>query len=321
MRKLNFIMIISGATATGKSCLAIRLASEISGEIINADIGSFYKAMTIGTAKPYWQEESVPHHMFDIIDKPKSLSIVQFRESVKKLCNEIWSRGKVPVIVGGSAFYIRSLFYNQPDITGTDEIVKELEVSEKNSQDLWNELQAIDNKRAQAIDSHDRYRIVRALAIFKATGKKPSMFQPTFDPIASYHFIICDRDRSELYQRSDQRVLQMLDEGWINEVESMKKTGWMSFLQKKKMIGYDDLLLYLQDPSQDFKNIISRIQKRTRNYAKRQITFLKKLEKEVIRDQKLSKTKGSIERVDLTLCDVGLYIKQLSLTVSKKSIE
>ena len=105
------VIIISGATATGKSDFAINLAKKISGEIINADIGSFYTPLTIGTAKPNWKNQEVPHHLFDFIDEPIDYTVVQFRQKLQKLCNEIFARGNVPIIVGGSIFYIQSFFY------------------------------------------------------------------------------------------------------------------------------------------------------------------------------------------------------------------
>ena len=313
------ILLISGATATGKSSFAINIAQQVGGEIINADIGSFYKPMTIGTAKPDWARESVPHHMFDVLDKPESLTVVEFRKQVQELCQQIWERGKVPLIVGGSAFYIRALLYKQQDIVGTEQYVAKLESQvDVSSQEMWDELSEIDVKRAQDIDPQDRYRIVRALAIFKATGKKPSEFCQVYAPIAPYHFIICQRDRVELYNRIDVRVLQMIEEGWLDEVKCMMGTPWEKFLQHKKMIGYDDLLQFLAEQEQNLDKIVARIQKRTRNYAKRQVTFLKKLERQV-RDEILkAHSKDTVESVDLTLCDVGLYINQLLLKLSKR---
>lgn len=275
---MDNIIIISGATATGKSRLAIQMAAQHSGEIINADIGSFYKPMTIGTAKPDWKNEKTPHHLFDIIDKPVSLSVTRFRERVIELCEQIWARGNTPIIVGGSVFYIRALFYRQHDIPGTEPFVARLESSDRSSIDLWKDLEAIDELRASQIDPHDRYRVIRALAIFQATGKKPSVFTQIFDPIAQFKFIICDRDRDELYDRIDRRVVQMLDEGWLEEAQAMRGTEWEKFLHRKKMIGYDDLLAHLANPDSKLDQMVATIQKRTRNYAKRQVTFLKKLE-------------------------------------------
>lgn len=296
--KHKYTILISGATATGKSSFAIDLAKQINGEIINADIGSFYKPLTIGVAKPDWRNEDVPHHMFDIIDKPERYSITQFRDELSGLIQDIWSRDKVPIVVGGSAFYIQSFFYKQHEIVGADKFVQKLEQSAASSEVLWQKLNIIDSDRAQAIDSNDRYRIIRALAIFKATGKKPSKFEPMFDPLSSYYFIICNRDREELYQRIDERVVNMLEQGWLDEVKALQGTAWEEFLLSKKMIGHDDLLLMLQQ-SKTLNETIPIIQQKTRNYAKRQITFLRKLQKDLLQRNLPDQMIGSVKAIDL----------------------
>jgi len=323
------IVVISGATATGKSDFAIQLAMRLDGEIINADIGSWYTPLNIGTAKPDWKNQTVPHHLFDILDEPKNFTIVQFREQVIRLAQEIWSRGKVPIVVGGSAFYVKALWYRQGDIPDAQDIQAQLHESPKTTLELWQELKTIDPSRAARLHEHDRYRIVRALAIHHVTGQLPSNFEPIFDPIANMVGIVCVRDRQELYGRIDERVLMMLKNGWIEEVIELVQTPWADFLEHKKIIGYDDILHYLKtDKSFDrYQELVSIIQQKTRNYAKRQNTFLTKLQKEVDRDllrqdllkqgllrQDLPKADcvGFIDEMNLTLCDVGLYINGLS---------
>lgn len=304
------IIIITGSTATGKSSFAIDLAQKISGEIINADVGSFYKPLTIGTAKPNWKNELMWHHLFDILRQPVDYTVMQFRQDVQKLCSEIWQRGRVPIVVGGSAFYIRSLFYKQPEIEVSQLYVQELEASLVPSQQLWNDLRSIDQQRAYRIDPHDRYRIIRALAIFQGTGKQPSYFQQTFDPLASFLFIECVAARDLLYDRIDKRVEEMIHAGWVNEVKKLQNTEWEPFLLRKKIIGYDDILKMVQK-EQDPVEVVAKIQQKTRNYAKRQITFLKKLKKELLAEVFPANIVGKVEQIDLTLCDVGLYISQL----------
>ena len=314
--KQKYTILISGATGTGKSSFAIDLAKELSGEIINADIGSFYKPLSIGTAKPDWQREEIPHHMFDIIEEPEVYSVVKFREHLHKLMQEIWDRGNVPIVVGGSAFYIQSFFYRQYDIPGTKGIIDRLEKSDITSKDLWQKLEAIDLQRAQAIDPHDRYRIIRALAIFEATGQKPSEFGQTFEPLSPYYFVVCHRDREELYDRIDKRVLQMINDGWVEELIPLLGTAWEDFLVRKKIIGYDDLLQVVKH-GKNITDVIPIIQQKTRNYAKRQVTFLKKLQKDLKEKDFPQIMVGNVEQINLTLCDVGLYIKQLVFKIFK----
>lgn len=285
MNKKN-VIIISGATATGKSDFALQMAKEISGEIINADIGSFYVPLTIGTAKPDWKKESIPHHLFDIIEEPCDYTIVQFRQDVERLCSEIWARNNIPIIVGGSAFYIKALFYKHCEIKVDKEYVAALERSPLSNQELWNELASIDGLRASQIQPNDRYRVIRALAIFEGEKKLPSQFAETFSPIAPFHFIEYSRDREESYHRIDKRVIQMIDDGLLEEVVSLQGTRWEEFLLRKKIIGYDDLLRALQGEEENFSldKVIPVVQQRTRNYAKRQVTFLKKLKGQLRED-------------------------------------
>lgn len=308
------LFVISGATATGKSDFALQLADHLNGEIINADIGSWYTPLTIGTAKPDWRSLSIPHHLFDILDTPQRFSVVQFRERVVMLVQEIWARGKTPIVVGGSAFFIKALWYRQADIPDAKDIEQALHESTSTTQELWQELLRIDPIRAARLHEHDRYRIVRALAIHRVTGQVPSNFEPIFDPIAPMMGIICIRDRQELYDRINQRVLVMLQEGWISEVEQLVGTEWAEFLEHKKIIGYDDILHYLKTDRSfaHYQKLVTIIQQKTRNYAKRQNTFLGKLQKEVQGDLLKTDSVGFIDEMNLTLCDVGLYIKGLS---------
>ena len=319
----KFVILISGPTATGKSDFAIQLADNLSVEIINADIGSFYTQLTIGTAKPDWQSSKIPHHFFDVIDDATSWTAPQFRKKLEVLIAEIWARGNIPVIVGGSAFYIQAFFYKNHTLEmPTAELIESLE--EQSPQDLWEQLNVIDSDRAEKIDPNDQYRLVRALAIWKTQGQKPSDFQPIFDPIAPFYFITLTRDRDQLYDMIDERVLQMMEAGWLNEVRSLvDDEQWVNFMLKKKMIGYDLLAQYLlgYQSEQSLEEIVSLIQQLTRNYAKRQITFLKKLVAAIEKDKDLHENikiqSSLIKQCSLTLCDLSLYIKQLSESISQ----
>lgn len=321
----KFVIIISGPTATGKSDVTLQLAQELQNhvEIVNADIGSFYTHLTIGTAKPDWQASTIPHHFFDVIDGTHSWTAPQFREQLNVLINEIWQRGNIPLIVGGSAFYVQAFFYKNHTLTmPSANLVASLE--EQPAEDLWTQLNEIDPDRAEKIDSHDHYRLVRALAIWHTQGQKPSDFQQIFNPIAPFYFISLTRDRDQLYEMIDQRVGIMMDAGWLDEVRPLLDDAqWTDFLLKKKMIGYDLLAQYLlgYQSEQSLDEIITLICQRTRNYAKRQITFLKKLviniKKDQLHYQNIEIQSSSIEECNLTLCDLSLYIKQLSERISQ----
>ena len=195
-----------------------------------------------------------------------------------------------------------------------------VELLEEQSPDvLWEQLHAIDPARAEKIDKNDHYRLVRALAIWQTQGQKPSDFQPIFDPLAPFYFLTLTRDRDQLYSMIDQRVQVMMESGWLDEVRSLiDDEQWVNFLLKKKMIGYDLLAQYLlgYQSERDLREIVELIQQRTRNYAKRQITFLSKLQKNVKESMQASKNHQSwpyvVQECNLTLCDLSLYIKQLS---------
>ena len=167
---------------------------------------------------------------------------------------------------------------------------------------MWQELNQLDSARAEKIHIHDTYRIVRALAICKATGSKASSFKPLFKPLAPFKFFICMSDRQNLYERINQRVVKMIDQGWIDEVKNLQGTDWQKFLMIKKMIGYDDLLGYLENSNYlNLQDTINVIQQKTRNYAKRQIIFLNKLKNDIQSALIGSKYDGTLEDIDLTM--------------------
>ena len=319
----KFVILVSGPTATGKSDFTLRLADELQGrvEIINADIGSFYTHLTIGTAKPDWKASIIPHHFFDVIDDTTSWTAPQFRDQLKILIDEIWSRGNIPVIVGGSAFYIQAFFYKNHTLEmPTQELIESLE--EQPAEYLWRQLNEIDVLRASKIDPNDHYRLVRALAIWHTQGQKPSDFQQIFDPIAPFYFITLTRDRDQLYEMIDQRVKIMMDAGWLSEVRAIiDDEAWVDFMFKKKMIGYDLLAQYLlgYQSEKDLDQVVDLIAQRTRNYAKRQITFLKKLQSNVIdamlANEQYAQRHYKVQEFNITQSDLNMFINQVTCEI------
>ncbi len=310
MRAMVFkhLMIIAGPTGAGKTDFVNRLAASMPIEIINGDMGQMYSAFAIGTAKPQWRSESTPHHLFDSIDTPASCTSAGFRRRVSILIEEIWDRGSVPVIVGGSSFYLLSLFFPPQAPSGS------IDTTHYSTDDLFQKLQEIDVDRARAINPSDRYRIERALAIHAHTGHKASSYLTPFEPLAPTSLIWLTRDRTELYDRIDKRTLQMINEGWMEEVRLLQGTAWAEFLKEKKIIGYDILLDVLEGKISK-NDAIALIQQRTRNYAKRQETFWRSFKRKVMKAQEqplVSQTSQvHIMEFNLTHGDVGGYIKQL----------
>lgn len=270
-------MIITGPTASGKTTLSEKIAKQIPAEIINADVGQFYTPFSIGTAKPPWKTSAIPHHLFDIINHPEDLDVLQFRTLVINKIKEINQRGKLPIIVGGSLFYIKSLFFPPLSLEKSKENHTNTNTSSPTS--LWERLKEIDSERANQLHPHDHYRIKRALDIWDATGQKPSSQQPSFAPPFDACVIGLAPERDFLKSAINQRTTCMiLNDGWINETRLMVNTSWKDFLQKKGLIGYTEILRWIEagEDQQKLSGLIKKIQEQTWQYAKRQLTFLKK---------------------------------------------
>ncbi len=320
----NFVIILHGPTGVGKTECADYLASVLPVEIVNSDMGQLYTPLTIGTAKPDWRASATPHHLFDILDAPELFSVTAYREKLKQILRTIWEQQRIPLIIGGSSYYVMALFWPplQPDHE------KEKGVSAyDDDEDLWEKLHEIDPERAEQIDPADGYRIARALEIWQSTGVKPSAYKPVYNPIADYYFIWITRDRDELYQRINERVVEMLNAGWVEEVKALRGTQWEPFLCKKKIIGYTEILDHLAGEI-PYDTMVSMIQKRTRNYAKRQITFWRMLKEKLENALKAMdvarKERCTIDTVNLTGSGIERYSEQLKQTIkkllSKKSI-
>jgi tRNA dimethylallyltransferase len=277
-------IIITGPTAAGKTDFAMELARHIPSEIINMDMGQMYTPLSIGTAKPEWRSHPIPHHMFDIIDTPSNYTVVEYRKQVLDIMNALWKQKKFPLVVGGSSFYLKSLFF-PPDQHVAENVKNNFSQQDEmwshlSTPLLWQELFAIDPTRAEKINNNDRYRIERALSLWRMTGKKPSECTLNYMPPSSYILLYITRDRKELYQRIDARVVEMMRQGWLEEVRSLLETEWCSFIQNKKIIGYNELIHFLTSSDQSalaYEAMIAEIQQRSRHYAKRQDTFWRSL--------------------------------------------
>lgn len=304
MSNKKFI-IITGPTGVGKSALAEQLASLIEGEIINADMGQFYTPLTIGTAKPDYKNSPSKHHLFDVLDAPINFSVTAYRETLLATMTDIWQRGKMPLIVGGSGFYVRSLFFPPQDPIQKIPLDDHIESMAHN--ELWPLLYQIDPQRAEQLHPNDTYRIKRALAIWYQTGQKPSSMQPAFISPGNGIVIFVTRQREQLYTLINERVHVMLDAGWVDEVAQLNQ-DWHDFLLTKKIIGYPEVIEYLKN-NISTDQLRSLIQQKTRNYAKRQWCFWQSLKKDILTfDTQSSLT---ILEPNLTFLDLPLYIKQL----------
>lgn len=345
----NFFIALYGPTGVGKTELADQLANELPIEIINMDVGQLYVPLTIGTAKPDWRAATTSHHSFDILNEPRDYTVTEYRSTILHLFQEIWARNHIPVLVGGSGFYLKSLLF-PPDIENRKSEIEEntqsarpepvegcefpygstssprtvesvsvafthepAEWSPRTGTALWQTLHSIDPIRAAAIHRHDEYRIKRALAIWQETGSLPSLVKPVFNPPSAGIIINLGRTRAELYNRINKRTLEMIAQGWVEEVKGLVDTNWQPFLQNKKLIGYNEIMNYMtgtDKTDQEWARTVAMIQQKTRNYAKRQITFSSMITRHL---SAVIHPIYAIETVpfDLTLSESGLYIKKL----------
>ncbi len=272
------IICISGPTASGKTALAEKLALHLDAEIINADMGQFYTALSIGTAKPDYKATPFKQHLFDICDEPVDYDVMRYRTFVLETIKEIQGRHKRVIIVGGSLFYIKSLFF--PPHEGIeekkmipDEVLQMLK--QEPTEVLWQKLFTIDYNRASVIHQNDRYRIERALELFYMFGKKPSFYKPSFKAPFNPFFIWVDVDKFQLAQRITQRIDLMLKAGWIEEVEMYNSDAWYAFYERKGLIGYQSIADWIRrgKKASEFGALKEILIQSTCLYAKRQKTF------------------------------------------------
>ena len=278
--KLPKIMIIVGPTAVGKTALSIELAKYFNGEIINGDSLQVYKGLDIGTAKVTEEEkEGVPHHLLDICEWDEPFTASDFKEKAEAAIADITSRGKLPIIVGGTGLYIEGLLYgfhysgegsNDPDYR----LLKEQELEEKGSEVLWNELNAVDPEAAAKISVNNPRRVIRALEVIHATGKKFSSLEIQKTPHYDAFIIGLNTDRALLYERINLRVELMCEAGLEEEARDLYEKSKGLDIQSISGIGYKEWIPYFEG-EQSREAIIATIQQNSRRYAKRQLTWFR----------------------------------------------
>lgn len=282
MRK---ILVITGPTAVGKSKLAILAAKDLHGEIISCDSMQIYKNLNIGSAKITWEEmEGVKHHLIDIISPFDSFNASNFKELCGLKIEEIFQRGKIPILTGGTMMYIDSVIkdYDFTEASNDDEYREYLTnlANEKGREYVHSLLKEKDKISYESIPYNNLKRVIRALEVYKLTGSPISDFKAINERSSSlydYIYIVLNMDREKLYDRINQRVDKMLQDGLIDEVLELKKLGLTVLNQSMQGIGYKEVLDYL-DKKIDYEAMVELIKKRSRNYAKRQITWFRRVE-------------------------------------------
>lgn len=282
------LVILTGPTAVGKSALSIQLAKSIGGEIISADSMQVYKGMDIGSAKITQDEmQGVPHYLIDELEPDEEFHVVRFQQMAKDYLQQIWQRQHIPIIVGGTGFYIQALLYDIDFTENKGDTVyrHELEqlASEKGAEYLHQKLADIDPESAAAIHANNVKRVIRALEFFHETGQKISdhneQERQKSSPYNFAYFVLND-DRKRLYQKIDQRIDLMLKDGLLDEVKALKEKGYTRNMVSMQGLGYKEILDYL-DGEISMDEAIYRIKRDTRHFAKRQITWFKR-ERDVI---------------------------------------
>lgn len=277
------LIIITGPTAVGKTEISIKLAKALGGEIISADSMQVYRHMDIGSAKVTKEEmEGVPHHLLDVLEPWEDFNVVIFQQMAKKALEEIYARGAVPIIAGGTGFYIQALLYDIDfkDNPEGNEIRRELEkeAAEKGSQYLHQLLAEVDPESALAIHSHNVKRVIRALEYYRQTGQKISLHnqeeRQKESPFAFAYYVI-NTERSRLYKRIDRRVDLMLEQGLVEEVKRLKEMGCRRGMVSMQGLGYKEILAYLEGEC-TLEEAVYILKRDTRHFAKRQLTWFKR---------------------------------------------
>ncbi len=282
------LIILAGPTAVGKTSLSIRLAKTIDAEIISADCMQVYRHMDIGSAKICPEEmEGIPHHLIDALEPEEDFNVVRFQQIAKSAAEEIWERGKIPLVVGGTGFYIQALLYaidfteNDGDTAYREEL--EETARKKGGEYLHQLLKDADPKAALDIHPNNIKRIIRALEFHRQTGGKISEHnereRAKKSPYNYAYFVLTD-ERSRLYERIDRRVDQMMEEGLPGEVRFLKDRGVRRDSTAMQGLGYKELFAYLEG-EYSFDEAVRIIKRDTRHFAKRQLTWFKR-EKDVI---------------------------------------
>lgn len=282
------MIILTGPTAVGKTKASIALAKSIGGEIISADSMQVYKDMDIGSAKIRPEEmQGVPHYLIDELNPDEEFHVVRFQEMAKQAMEKIYANGHVPIVVGGTGFYIQALLYDI-DFTESNEdsaYREELEqiAKERGAEYLHEELRKVDEKSAETIHANNVKRVIRALEFFKQTGQKISEHNEAErakeSPYAFCYFVLTD-ERSNLYDRIDKRVDQMMQDGLLEEVKRLRERGYTKDMVSMQGLGYKELFAYL-DGACTLEEAVYILKRDTRHFAKRQLTWFRR-ERDVI---------------------------------------
>lgn len=277
------LIIIAGPTACGKTSISVKLAQKINGEIISGDSMQVYRFMDIGTAKITKEEmEGVKHHLIDVLNPDEEFNVKLFQEMAKNAVGQIAKNRHMPILVGGTGFYIRALvndnhFMETIENSSYRQMLSQ-EAEQYGSEFLYEKLKQVDSESAKLIHPHNKKRVIRALEFYHFTGIPMAVHnrqeQQRESPYHTYFFILT-MDREKLYQRINQRVDSMLADGFVEEVKILLEKGYHKNLVSMQGIGYREIVSYLEGGC-SLDTAIENIKKNTRHFAKRQFTWFKR---------------------------------------------
>ena len=282
------LIILTGPTAVGKTALSVKLAKVINGSIISADSMQVYRGMDIGSAKVTKEEMGgIKHYLIDVLEPDEEFHVVRFQQMAKEAMAEIYQEGKIPILTGGTGFYIQSVLYDI-DFTSQQEDTAYRERLEKLAKEQGNEvlhgmLQEVDPVSAEKIHANNVKRVIRALEFYEKTGTPISEHNEKEaakeSPYVFCYFVLND-DRQRLYDRIELRIDQMLEQGLVDEVRKLKEKGYHKEMVSMQGLGYKEILAWL-DGEISYEEAVYILKRDTRHFAKRQLTWFRR-EKDVI---------------------------------------
>ena len=277
------LIVLTGPTAAGKTELSIALAKKLNGAIISADSMQVYKYMNIGSAKIRPEEmQGVRHYLVDVLDPREEFHVARFQQMAKEAMEEIYRNGQLPIVVGGTGFYIQALLkeVDFQESSGELPLRKELEETARTEGGavLYERLKQVDPESARAIHPHNVKRVIRALEYYQETGRPISSHneeQREKKPPYTYAYFVLNDDRARLYERIDRRVDRMIEQGLVEEVRWLKEHGYDRSLVSMQGLGYKELFPYL-DGTCTLEEAVEIIKRDTRHFAKRQLTWFRR---------------------------------------------
>lgn len=278
------LFVITGPTACGKTAAAVALAKRVGGEVVSADSMLVYRGMDIGTAKPSLEErDGVPHHLIDVVNPDETFSAARYQQMAAAVIADIHARGRIPILAGGTGFYINAVVYgnmfvsddNPNDAEDAYRTLLITQASQKGAMYLHDQLHAVDSAAAATIHPNNIKRVARALSFYHHTGMRISEHnaqQRCNTPVYDVTFVVLHMQRALLYQRIDERVTHMYEAGLANEVRGLLNAGYATTLTSMQGIGYKETTAYLQGDC-TLSQAMDTVRLHTRHYAKRQLTW------------------------------------------------